>query len=99
LQNQQKFILKLKISPNSAFFRLAGFDQGETELRIKVRAPAHKGKANKEIIKELKKIFNSEIEIIRGEKSREKIVLVNTSREKALDAIRKAQETPLILQK
>jgi uncharacterized protein (TIGR00251 family) len=44
--------------------------------KIYLKKPAHDNKANIEIIKLLKKHFNSSVRIIKGEKNKEKILEV-----------------------
>jgi uncharacterized protein (TIGR00251 family) len=87
-------ILRLRVISNSACFRLTGFDAAQNELRVKVCSPAHKGKANKELLKGLKKIFNSNVEIIKGNKSNKKTVLVHASREQVLATLAPKKEKP-----
>lgn len=77
-------ILKLRVIPNSSAFKLLEFDETQNELRIKVCSPAQKGKANKEIIQKLGKIFGSKVKIIKGEKSNKKLVAVEANREAVL---------------
>lgn len=48
----------------------------ENRIRISIKAPPVKGEANKELIKFLSKILGAKVEIIRGETSREKDLLV-----------------------
>lgn len=85
--NEKGVILKLRVAANSSRFELGEFNSLQNELRVKVCSPAQKGKANKELLKELKKIFNSKVEILKGEKSNKKIVGVWASREKVLAAL------------
>jgi len=75
------------VQANSSRFKLARFDPVQNELMVKVCLPALKGKANKELLKELKKVFNSSAEIIKGEKSNKKKVLVHARSEQVLAAI------------
>ena len=49
-------------------------------LKVKLTSPPVEGKANKELIRFLSKVFKipkSEIRIVRGEKSRKKIIELN----------------------
>ncbi|HIK00850.1 TPA: YggU family protein [archaeon] len=70
--------LKVRVVPNSkerSINVLNGF------LKIHLKAPATGGKANKELIEVLAKHFQvkkSQVEILRGAKSREKTVLINS---------------------
>jgi len=56
---------------------------------IEVSAPPVEGKANKEIIKELKKLFKSDVEIVKGLKSKDKIILIRVNKEEIENIIRK----------
>lgn len=79
-------ILKLTVVPNSSCFETA-WDESAQELRVKVCSPAQKQKANKEILKKLGKLFNSQVEILKGKNSAKKMILVHSSNEKVLEAI------------
>ncbi|NGX63033.1 MAG: hypothetical protein KR126chlam6_00439 [Candidatus Anoxychlamydiales bacterium] len=64
-------IIKVKITPNSRANQVIGFEQDT--LKIKIKAPAEKGKANKELISFLAKklkIAKSSITILTGQTSR-----------------------------
>ena len=70
-------VINFKVSPGAS--RTAVSDVTENTVRIRVAAPPVEGKANKEIIKFLSKLFKipkSNIQIIGGEKSKNKIVLL-----------------------
>lgn len=71
-------ILTIKVIPNSKITKIA--EQHENYLKIKLQAPAHEGKANKALIDFLGKhlkVAKSKINIISGQKNREKIVSVD----------------------
>lgn len=91
--DEKGVILKLHIAAKSYRFELGEFDGLQNELRVKVCSPPHKGKANKELLKELKKAFSANVDILKGEKSNKKIVLVHASKEKVL-AVLKPTEKP-----
>lgn len=64
-------IITVKITPNSRMNRVVGFE--EDILKIKIKAPPEKGKANKELINFLAKklkIAKSSIKILTGQTSR-----------------------------
>tara|TARA_Y100000310_G_scaffold327497_2_gene393973 strand:- start:7509 stop:7784 length:276 start_codon:yes stop_codon:yes gene_type:complete len=86
-KEEKGVILKLHVRPNSAKFDVGDIGSLEEELRVKVCSPARSGKANKELIKKLRKFFNSSIEIITGEKSNKKNILVHSSKENVLAAL------------
>lgn len=66
-------ILEARVKPNSGRF---GIKKKGEHLIIEVVSPPREGKANAEIIKELGRITGKEIRIIRGFRSRDKVILV-----------------------
>ncbi len=70
--------LKIKVIANA---KKSNVIQEKNFLKIKVDAPAQKGKANKrliEILAEHFKVSKTKIKIIKGHKSREKVIeLIN----------------------
>jgi uncharacterized protein (TIGR00251 family) len=63
-------------------------------LMIETSENPEKGKANKEIIKKLKKFFDAQTEIVFGQKSREKKLRINLEKEKI---IQKLSQEKLVL--
>ena len=73
-------ILRVKAVPGSSINKIADIHDGA--LRIKIKAPAVEGAANKELIKFLSKtlrISKSDIEILRGETSKVKSLRIPLS--------------------
>ncbi len=71
------FKINVKVVPNA---RKSRVEEGEDKFKIYVTAQAIEGKANSAMIKLLSKHFNvkkSDVKIVRGEKSREKVVEIN----------------------
>lgn len=74
-QLQQQGILKLniKVTPSAPHSEI--FNQlSDGTLKVRLQAPPEDGKANKALVKLLKKEFNAEVEIISGETSPKKFV-------------------------
>jgi uncharacterized protein (TIGR00251 family) len=69
--------LQVHIIPNSSKNEIAGWDNEKKELKIRINAPPDKNKANIELIKFLKRELKCQVEIIKGFKSRNKIILVH----------------------
>jgi len=72
-----KMRIKIKVIPNSKKSEIIKDIQEKDFLKIKVNAPAQKGKANKKLVGILAEYFNvpkAKIKIIKGEKSHNKIV-------------------------
>lgn len=71
-------ILKVKVTPNASKNEICGWHNGM--LKIKLNAPPEDGKANKELISYLAKVFEvrkMDIEITAGLTSREKTVEIS----------------------
>ncbi|MGQ4001797.1 DUF167 domain-containing protein [Francisellaceae bacterium CB299] len=69
------FLLSIYVQPNSSKNEIVGEYNGM--LKIKIKAPADSGKANKELVSFLAKYLNlkkNQITIIKGHISRQKIV-------------------------
>ncbi len=63
------------------------FDSENEVLIIEITENPEKGKANKEIIKELKKFFKSEIELVSGIKSKKKIIKISLPKQEVLNLL------------
>ena len=69
------FLLSIYVQPNSSKNEIVG--EYNCMLKIKIKAPADSGKANKELVSFLAKYLNlkkNQITIIKGHISRQKIV-------------------------
>jgi len=73
-----KRILEVKVVPGA---KEESVVEGEP-LVVKVRERAEKGKANEAVIKLLSRYFKAKVRIIRGEKSRHKVVEIETEGER-----------------
>ena len=77
--------LQIKVIPSSSKDCIAGWL--EDTLKIKVKAPPDKGKANKAVIKVLEKHLNlakNSIEIVNGSTSSKKIIKITCENEEVL---------------
>ena len=86
-ETSEGIVLDLKINPGQGVFQIIRIENGY--LKIKLKEKAVKGKANLEIEKQLGRVFDSNIRIVSGLKSRQKKVLIELSREKTLEIVRK----------
>lgn len=64
--------MKILVIPNASKNEI--IEQREDYLKIKLKAVASKGKANEELLKFLKKKLNLRAKIVKGSKSREKVL-------------------------
>ncbi|ADP77185.1 protein of unknown function DUF167 [Methanothermus fervidus DSM 2088] len=69
-------LLQIHVIPSSKKFGIEKYDSWRKRLYVTVKSPARKGKANKEIIEEFSKLFNKEVKIVKGIKSRDKTLVV-----------------------
>lgn len=65
--------LQIKVIPNAPQTKLV---ETETRLKLYLKAPPEKGKANQELIKFFKKEYGLRVEVKSGEKSREKTLKI-----------------------
>lgn len=89
LKTKDGVILEIQVKPKSKNFRIRVND----ELVIFCRQQPVKGKVNRELIKELSKIFERKIEIVSGLRSKVKKILIRKIAEedvfKALESLRR----------
>ena len=77
-------LIEVFVKPNSAKFEVA-LEADQMVVRS-TEEPA-KGKVNKELIKELSKLFHSKVEIISGLTSRHKILLIKGAAKNQVEVI------------
>lgn len=70
-------IIKVILKPNSSKNRIKEFDSERNAYRIDIKAPAQHNKANIELIKFLSNLLKKDVKIIKGFKSREKLIKVS----------------------
>ena len=68
--------LKIIVKPSSPKNEIIFFDKNKQSLKIAVKAPPEKGKANQELIKFISKLLQRKVEIVKGLTSREKILKI-----------------------
>ena len=71
-ESRFRVIIKTKSNSN----KLVGFDKEKQAYLLNIKAIPEKGQANKEIIKFLSKLLKKQVRIVKGLKSKEKIIEV-----------------------
>ncbi len=66
--------LKIIVKPNSSKTEITGFDNGR--IKVNVKAPAKKNKANIEVIKYFSKLLKKKVKI-KGLSSKEKLLVLD----------------------
>ena len=70
-------IIKITVKTNSPKNRIIKFDSGKNAYRVEIKAPAQDNKANIELVKFLSRALKKDVKIIRGFKSREKLIKIS----------------------
>jgi len=68
--------LKIIAKPNSKKTEITGYDEEKKALKVNVKAPAEKNKANIEIIKYFSKLLKRKVKI-KGLSSKEKLLVLD----------------------
>ena len=79
----------VSVSPRSDRSGTEGVDEWRKRLIVRVKAPPLDGRANKEVEDLFRKVTGCKCEIIRGQTSRQKTVLVRGDPESVLESLRK----------
>ncbi len=66
--------VRIFVKPNSNKNELIGFNKEKNAYAVRVKTKAEKGKANIELIKFFSKLLKKKVEIVKGLKSREKVL-------------------------
>jgi uncharacterized protein (TIGR00251 family) len=81
LKTDRGVILDVYVKPNSKEFKII---TDNNEFIVFCRESPEKGKVNKEIIKELTRLFRKKVEIVAGFTSRQKKILVKAATEEEI---------------
>ena len=71
-------IIKVILKPNSSKNRIVKFDFKRNAYRIEIKAPAQENKANLELMKFLSRSLKKDVKIIKGFKSKEKLIKISS---------------------
>ncbi|WP_456467251.1 DUF167 family protein [Methanopyrus sp.] len=69
-------LLQVRVNPDADETRIKGVDEWRGALEIDVSEPPVKGRANRELLRYLRERLDADVELVSGERSREKQVLV-----------------------
>ena len=70
-------VFKIVVKPNSPKNEILGYDTGRGAYRVNIKAKPEENKANIEIIKFFSRLLKKKVRIIKGLKSREKVIKVS----------------------
>ncbi len=75
-ETKEGTLLLIHVQPKAKKNSIEGIDEWRGRLKVKIKTPPVDGKANKEVVKFFSKLLGAEVEIVKGETSREKDLLV-----------------------
>ncbi|MBU0535708.1 MAG: YggU family protein [Nanoarchaeota archaeon] len=76
MPQQKDNLIKIIVKPNSPKSEITSIDEVRNALRVNIKAPPDKGKANREVIKFFSKLLKKKVEIVSGMKSKEKLIKI-----------------------
>lgn len=87
-QKDENVLVDIEVTPNSKNFQFGGFNSWRNRFEVRIKEIPQKGKANKEIVKEISKLFGSDVGIFKGQKSSQKtLIFFNSSKEDIINKI------------
>lgn len=87
VETEQGTKVQVQVIPQGKQFALIGFDEWTGSLKIRLQEKPKKGKANKELTENLQKKFNTKIEIIAGQKQRQKTLLIHANKKSVIETL------------
>lgn len=79
--------LDISVSPRSDRSGAEGIDEWRKRLIVRVKAPPLDGRANKEVEALMKKITGCKSEVVRGQTSRQKTVMIHGDAEEIMRSL------------
>lgn len=67
---------KIIVKPNANKSEILGYDKNKEALKVAITAPAKDNKANKEVIKFFSRLYKKKVTILKGLKSKEKLLKI-----------------------
>jgi len=83
-ENKDGLLLEVFVKPNNQKFEVVV--EGD-DLVVRCTEEPKRGKANREIIKELSKLLRAEVEVVRGATSRQKMLLIKGANKTEIEKI------------
>lgn len=80
-------LVDIAVTPNARSTGVKGFDQWRGRILLDVKERPVKNRANREIVDFFSKLFNTDVKIVSGARSREKTLQVSCREEEAKRAL------------
>lgn len=78
-QKGNDVLVDIEVTPNSKNFQFGEFNSWRNRFEVRIKEIPQKGKANKEIVKQMSKLFGSDVGIFKGQKSSQKTLIFHNS--------------------
>ncbi len=75
-ETDKGLLVFIEVAPKAIKFQITGYNPWREKIEIRVKSPPTKGKANQEIIKEIGQLTQHKVELISGQKSQYKTLLI-----------------------
>jgi len=69
-------LIDVEVSPNASKTAILGYDRWRDAIKVSVKSPPKGGKANRELLEFLSDLFDCRVEILKGERSTRKVVIL-----------------------
>ena len=69
-------LLKIIVKPNAKKNEIIAYDDLKQGIKVNIKAPADKNKANKEVVKFFSRLLKKDVKIKAGLTSKEKLLLI-----------------------
>jgi len=86
VETRQGILIPVHVIPGSKKFAVLGIKEW-TGLNVRLESKPENGKANQELVKRMRQLFNAEVELAQGKESRQKKLLVKAGKEKVLQCL------------
>lgn len=93
LHNKGSLIL-ISVIANSKKTEIVGIEPWKNSLKVKLTEPALEGRANRQLKELFSNLFEAEVDILKGEKSKTKALYVNLDTDKVKEKLKKSIKRP-----
>ncbi len=85
-------LMEVNVSAGAKETGVTGYNEWRKAIELRVKSPAREGKANKEIIRGMEKLFGTRVEIVKGMKSSNKVLKIHKEYVKVVEILRDVLE-------
>jgi uncharacterized protein (TIGR00251 family) len=79
-ETKEGCLLDIEVRPHSERFEVEGLDPWQNRIKIRVKSSPIKGRANRELLKEMASLTKADVEVVKGDKSTKKTLLIRAQK-------------------